>query len=90
MITAIAKTRTSTSTSNDLPQAKFNTKMKRIVKSRKGTLKGLSANDFLEVDSKDIANLFRQAIRDYGLRINGRVKSARPGRKGAYINNYAV
>ena len=68
----------------------FNTKMKRLVKNRKATGKPISANDFLEVDSKDIGHLFRAAIRDHGLRVNGRVKSTRPGRKGAYINSYAV
>ena len=68
----------------------FNAKMRRLVKSRKGSLRGISANDFLDIGSGDISHLFRAAIREHGLRINGRVKAARPGRKGAYINNYAV
>ena len=81
---------TNTITRTTTTNKAFNAKMRRLVKSRKGSLRGISANDFLDFGSGDISHMFRAAIREYGLRINGRVKATRPGRKGAYINNYAV
>lgn len=76
--------------SNSQTRKSFDIKMRRLVKSRKATGKPISANDFLDIESHVIGSLFRAAIQEHGLRINGRVKSARPGRKGAYIPSYAV